>query len=249
MAIDNGFTKAAFEHPKIVEIYRRSVDGIGLWDSEKYFINKYFKPYFRIVDIGCGCGRTSFGMYGIGFGNIVGVDISADMIAGACAIEAEKQCGIPFYEADACSLPFDDCSFDGALFSYNGLMHIPARSRRIAAMREIRRVLRPEGIFIFITQVREDPDFELFWKDEKKIWNSSKQDQRLEEFGDVIFSKKKRDIFLHVPSKAEMLECIAEAGFILVESKSRHAVSLDKKMIGKTDSIFWIVRKSEAQEL
>src|ERR1051325_5335169 len=52
---------------------------------------------------------------------------------------------VTWRQADALSLPFDDGAFDAVVCQF-GVMFFPDR---IAAYREARRVLRPDGVFVF----------------------------------------------------------------------------------------------------
>jgi SAM-dependent methyltransferase len=50
---------------------------------------------------------------------------------------------------DARALNFTDQSFDAALFSANGLDHVPGYSEKLEVLRRVFRVLRPGAPFIF----------------------------------------------------------------------------------------------------
>jgi SAM-dependent methyltransferase len=65
---------------------------------------------------------------------------------------------VEFRQSDATSLPFDDKSFDAVVCQF-GLMFFPDKS---AAMREVFRVLKPRGTFLFNVWDRlEDNDISL----------------------------------------------------------------------------------------
>ena len=96
----------------------------------------------RILDLGCGTGivarvlRQRLG----GAANIVGVDPSPPMIEKARSIEPE----LDWRVGDAVALPFADGSFDLVL-CHEMRKVMPDR---IAALREVRRVLSPGGRFL-----------------------------------------------------------------------------------------------------
>jgi SAM-dependent methyltransferase len=98
----------------------------------------------HILDIACGAGaatRPAAKRAGPS-GRAVGVDNDAGMIALARSTSVQAGgSALEWHCASVQQLPFDGHSFDGAL-CIQGLQFFPDR---IAALREIRRVLKPEG--------------------------------------------------------------------------------------------------------
>lgn len=93
----------------------------------------------HVIDVACGTGlaaRAAVARVGP-IGHVAGVDIDPGMIALARTLAP----GVDFRQAPADRLPFDDASFDAAVSSF-GLMFYPDR---LAAAREMRRILRPGG--------------------------------------------------------------------------------------------------------
>lgn len=128
----------SFASDKSKEVYSvYSLKGV-----EQNLIARYFiKPQAKILDIGCGYGRTTVPLVEMGF-QVVGIDIVERMIVRARIYRPE----IDFRLMSATDLDFPDNSFDYVLFSYNGLDYIYPESRRHLALQEMFRVLRPDGI-------------------------------------------------------------------------------------------------------
>lgn len=97
----------------------------------------------RLLDVGCGLGGAALALAdGLGeTGEVVGVDVSAEMIRGAQANAGAASCGIGFSVGDACALNEPSSSFD-AVRSERTLQWI---AEPLAAVNEIARVLRPGG--------------------------------------------------------------------------------------------------------
>ena len=244
--ITKNFVKKSFE--KAIENYSNAIENIGLWESEKYVINKYFDKNKSILDVGCGAGRTTFNLYEMGYKNIIGLDLTPEMISAAKTINKEKKTEIEFIVGDATDLNFEDNSFEQALFSFNGLMQIPERKNRIKALKEIKRVLTENGIFIFTTHDRENNEnFKEFWEKEEKIWKEGKQDKRTYEYGDKILPSDNddRDLFIHFPNREEIIECLEETGWKLIEDFYREDLFKENKEVKEfsTECRFWIVQK------
>ena len=115
----------------------------------------------RLVDIGTGTGQLALGaIRRWPTATVVGVDASAGMREVADA-EADRTLGtsdrarFSSRVASADELPFDDGTFDVALSSFVFQL-VPRRAR---ALREARRVLRPNGLLAFVTWLEDDRVF------------------------------------------------------------------------------------------
>jgi len=244
--VDTDFIRKSFTTEKTVSGYTKAVSEIGLWESEKMMIKKYFNPENLILDIGCGAGRTTIGLYKLGYHLIEGLDLSEAMIAQARRISKELKYDITFSVGDAACLDYNDETFNAALFSFNGIMQIPGKENRIKVLKEIKRILKPEGYFLFTTHDRDSgKEYESFWQEEKKKWALHIQDKSLHEFGDRVIKMEERDTFLHFPTREEVISCLKEAGFVLIERILRSELCEESEEVKKfsTDCVLWLVQK------
>jgi SAM-dependent methyltransferase len=210
--IDTAFIRRSYEQDGPVDCYVRAVE-VGLWRSERLLVERWFRRHDRLLDLGCGAGRTTIALARLGYRHLEGVDLSSRLVAAARLLAATAGLDIPFTVADALALPFPDGSFDGALFSFNGLMQVPGRARRVQALVETRRVLRPGGVVLFTTHDRERFEPEPgFWRAEARRWRKGKRDPRIPEFGGLIFEQEGVETFIHIPDRAEVLASLADAG-------------------------------------
>jgi ubiquinone/menaquinone biosynthesis C-methylase UbiE len=115
----------------------------------------------RILDIGTGTGQLAIGaLLRWPATTVVGVDASSGMLAAAHAAADERlgpgdRSKFEGVNAVADRLPFDDGAFDLALSSFV-LQLVPNRAR---ALREARRVLRPDGLLAYVSWLDEDRAF------------------------------------------------------------------------------------------
>ena len=101
-----------------------------------------------ILDLGCGEGYFARNLKTRGAGPIQAMDLSGEMIARAQEREATEQLGIVYGTGSATDLSrFADDSFDTvvAVFLFNYLDSADTEK----TMREVHRVLRPGGRFVF----------------------------------------------------------------------------------------------------
>ena len=101
-----------------------------------------------VLDLGCGTGTLSILMAEhVGpEGHVVGIDLSPRMLATA----RRKASGsnLTFRQANAEALPYPDASFDVVTATYT--LHEMPRQARANALRECRRVLKPEGRLVVV---------------------------------------------------------------------------------------------------
>ena len=100
-------------------------------------------PGERVLDAACGTGLVAFqAARAVGpRGQVVGVDLSGEMIEAAPRRAPRNVANVTFARMDAEALALPDASFDVALCAL-GLMYVPEPE---PALRELRRVLRPGG--------------------------------------------------------------------------------------------------------
>ena len=115
--VDQSFVRDTWEDAEHARDYIDAVTTVGLWESERTLMDRYAPRNGVVLDIGCGAGRTTFGLYEAGYRGVTGFDLSNTMIEAARRITAERGLPIRFDIGDAASMPYADAIFDGALFS------------------------------------------------------------------------------------------------------------------------------------
>jgi SAM-dependent methyltransferase len=117
-----------------------------------------YPPGSRVLEIGCGVGAQTVHLINRNPGaDIVAVDISAESLslASARVVARHPNASVRWWRADARALPFPAASFDHVFVCFL-LEHLPDP---LAALRELRRVLRPDGT---VTVIEGDHESALF---------------------------------------------------------------------------------------
>jgi len=98
----------------------------------------------RLIDCGCGPGSITVDLArAVAPGDAIGIDLRADALTQGRTLARERGiANLAFQAASVYQLPYADDSFDAA-FACAVLQHLSAP---VAALREIRRVLRPGGV-------------------------------------------------------------------------------------------------------
>lgn len=103
-----------------------------------------------MLDIGCGTGTLAIvAKRQVGAsGRVCGIDASPTMIARATSKAAKAGLDVSFRNAVVEALPFPDAQFDVVLSTLM-LHHLP-RNVRQQCLREVRRVLKPDGRLLVV---------------------------------------------------------------------------------------------------
>lgn len=102
----------------------------------------YLKADARVLDYGCGYGRVALELAEQGYGAVVGVDASPELIKRGLS----ENPGLDLRTLKGLPLPFEDGSFDAVLL-VAVLTCIPGSAAQGQLMAELGRLLKPGGMF------------------------------------------------------------------------------------------------------
>lgn len=157
----DSINKRTYAAPGVVSWYK---DADYLHHVEQVILDS-ITPVIRdkkLLDIGIGGGRTTKFLLKISK-DYTGIDYTASCVEAACS----RYPGVNILCCDARDMRvFSDESFDFVLFAFNGMDYI-VHDDRLKAINEIRRVLRPGGLFMFSTHNRNYKHFRKFpWQED-----------------------------------------------------------------------------------
>jgi SAM-dependent methyltransferase len=99
----------------------------------------------RVLEVGCGMAACARWLRAAG-AHAVGLDVSAGMLRHAAAGAEASGVYVPLVQADGANLPFAADSFDIACSAFGAVPFVVDSG---AVMREVARVLRPHGHWVF----------------------------------------------------------------------------------------------------
>jgi SAM-dependent methyltransferase len=109
----------------------------------------FFREHFGdvdgvILDLACGMGRHLTELNGAGF-DAVGCDLSFTLLRAGI----DEYGPLPVARADMRSLPFCSGSFAGLVNFFTSFGYFATEEENLSVVREMARVLRPDGVFLF----------------------------------------------------------------------------------------------------
>lgn len=230
--------KKSYNETEIVNYYSEFVSA-GLFYYEEVLIDKYFTVGGRTLDIGCGAGRVTIPLHKRGF-QVVGMDYAEKMIDTARVLDET----IDYRVGDILSTQFEDQEFDNIIFSFNGLMLIGTYEERLIAMKEIRRILKKNGSFIFTTPYLDNKVDKSYWIEKAETLDIDVHNMTCEQrlrLGDEELEDYSSVFFLHVPFITEVKKMAEEAGMEILFSARRLDYSGIEKMEDELDDNYlWV---------
>lgn len=216
-----------FSHPETVADYARAALRVGLWASERVVLERFVPRAGRVLELGCGAGRVAAGMAREGWSDVLATDFSPAMVDAARAVVEATGTGrsVRCEVADATALPYPDNTYDAVVFAFNGLLMIPKSERRAAAMREVARVLKPGGVFVFTGHDRSATRVE-HWRNREREPEAGE-----DEFGDTVYGTPQGAVFIHSAEEAALREALATAGLRVVFSEMRSVIAEESRLV------------------
>lgn len=273
--ISSATVRADFNDLPAVVHYTRAAHELGLWASERKLIERFFPDLDApLLEAGCGAGRVTLGLWGLGYRRLTAFDFAQELVDQAVSLAIEREATIRFLHADATDLrkapltvPSEKIRhrrspirnprsairnspprFAGALFMFNGLMQIPGRKNRRAALKQLHRVCAPGAPFLFTTHDRDSSAIERsMWRLERIRWDRGTQDPRLVEFGDRYFDEPGTGrTFMHLPDRAEILEDLAATGWTHEYDAMRKELAKESAAVVdfSDECRFWLARRA-----
>jgi ubiquinone/menaquinone biosynthesis C-methylase UbiE len=138
--------------------------------TEKAIRKMELRPGERVLDLGCGSGWATRLLARLvsdgpeGFGQVVGVDVSDEMIRQARAASKEFE-NILYVWGSAEKIPWEENFFDKVL-SVESFYYYPDQDR---ALMELFRVMAPRGSMFILINLYKDNEYSLQWVDKLKV--------------------------------------------------------------------------------
>ncbi|TXC92479.1 class I SAM-dependent methyltransferase [Streptomyces sp. ISID311] len=214
-------------------------DFLGFWEttgSAKTFthpldpalLDAYVPRGAHVLDYGCGYGRLTAELTGLGYRAVRGVDVSAALIARGRREHPEldllRWAGFP--------LPFEDGAFDAALL-FAVLTCVPGDADQTAIAGELGRLVRPGGV-LYLSDVPLQDD----------ALNQERYARFAERYGTYgVFETPDGGVFRHHPPE-RLRGLVRAAGFSVLAERRGSVGTLD----GRTAERLQLVARREPTE-
>ncbi len=99
----------------------------------------------QVLDVGCGMGRHALALSEEGY-QVTGMDLSETLLQEAMLNDAQHS--VAWEHGDMRELPFDTGSFDATVNLFTSFGYFAIEEDHIRVLRQLRRVLRKDGVFL-----------------------------------------------------------------------------------------------------
>jgi ubiquinone/menaquinone biosynthesis C-methylase UbiE len=134
---------------EMVSGYDAQMRASALASADIRYCETWLTPPGRLVDLGCGTGRLAIHMASLGH-VATGVDLSPEMLTQAERNSQQTGVNVTWQAGNLVALTeIPDASFDHAASLFSTLGMIRGTENRERAMREVQRILKPGGRFVW----------------------------------------------------------------------------------------------------
>ncbi len=123
-------------------------------EKEVEFIAKATKTLGLVLDLCCGTGRHSILLAKKGW-NIVGLDISTNLLRTAKERMAKSDVHFPLVRGEMRHLPFKSATFATVINMFTSFGYLPSEKEDLKSLKEVARTLRLDGSFLIDIVNRE----------------------------------------------------------------------------------------------
>lgn len=190
-------------------------------------LDGYLPRTARVLDYGCGYGRLTAELAGLGYRSVLGVDVSAALIERG----RREHPGLDLLRWVEFPLPFENAEFDAALL-FAVLTCVPQDAAQSAIVTELGRLVRPGGV-LYLSDVPLQDD----------AYHREMYGRRVDECGTHgVFRTPEGGVFRHhAPERLRGL--LREAGFTVL----REQVGVGATPNGHTAKRLQIIARREGR--
>lgn len=181
-------------------------------------IYKFIKKDYKIIDIGCGFGKTVFDLHKKGYVDIYGIDSNKSGIEFA-NLRSEQLKLFPkpkFEAANVLHLPYQDSMFD-CVITQAFWTTIVTTKERLDIMKEINRILKKDAI-LYIADFEQTRHLPIY---EKRYQEGIKKGYEKGTFEVTNKETGKFDYLAHHYTKKELHHLTKKGGFSSIEYYQR----------------------------
>ncbi|MFF4953744.1 class I SAM-dependent methyltransferase [Streptomyces chattanoogensis] len=216
-------------------------DAAGFWETtgaaktfthplDPELLAEFVPRTARVLDYGCGYGRLTAELAGLGYRSVLGVDVSAALVERGRrehpGVDLRRWAGFP--------LPFEDGAFDAALL-FAVLTCVRQDADQTAIVQELGRLVRPGGVlYLSDVPLQSDP------------FNRERYERFAQRYGTYgVFETPDGGVFRHHPPE-RLRGLVRAAGFETVRERQDTVRTLDGHIVGRLGIVARRVRPAGA---